>query len=59
MLEQAGNDGTEAFEDIGHSKDAIEMRKEYFIGDIVEVCAFRTMIYANIIWIYRSLRDIV
>ncbi|XP_033607620.1 cytochrome b5 isoform X2 [Cryptotermes secundus] len=36
LLEQAGNDGTEAFEDVGHSTDARELMKKYKIGEVVE-----------------------
>ncbi|KAK8754323.1 hypothetical protein OTU49_015612 [Cherax quadricarinatus] len=36
LLEQAGTDATENFEDVGHSTDAREMMKEYYIGDISE-----------------------
>lgn len=36
LLEQAGNDGSEAFEDVGHSSDAREMMAKYKIGEIVE-----------------------
>ncbi|TKR81220.1 hypothetical protein L596_015130 [Steinernema carpocapsae] len=36
LLEQAGQDGTEAFEDVGHSTDARQMRDEYLVGEIVE-----------------------
>lgn len=36
LLEQAGNDGTEAFEDVGHSTDAREMMKKFKIGEVVE-----------------------
>jgi cytochrome b involved in lipid metabolism len=36
-LEQAGSDGTEAFEDVGHSTDAREMMKKFKIGELVEV----------------------
>lgn len=36
LLEKAGQDGTEAFEDIGHSTDAREMRNQYCIGKILE-----------------------
>ncbi|VDK85911.1 unnamed protein product [Litomosoides sigmodontis] len=32
LLEQAGQDATESFKDIGHSRDAVEMTKEYLIG---------------------------
>ncbi|XP_054008242.1 uncharacterized protein LOC128892127 isoform X1 [Hylaeus anthracinus] len=36
LLEHAGRDGTEAFEDIGHSSDAREMMVSYKIGELVE-----------------------
>ncbi|CAH0553534.1 unnamed protein product [Brassicogethes aeneus] len=36
LLEQAGKDGSEAFEDVGHSNDAREMMVKYKIGEIVE-----------------------
>jgi len=36
-LEQAGKDGTEAFEDVGHSTDARELMKKYKVGELVEV----------------------
>lgn len=32
LLEQAGRDATESFKDVGHSRDAVEMTKEYLIG---------------------------
>ncbi|XP_011787370.1 PREDICTED: cytochrome b5 type B isoform X1 [Colobus angolensis palliatus] len=34
LLEQAGVDASESFEDVGHSSDAREMLKQYYIGDI-------------------------
>ncbi|XP_032925759.1 cytochrome b5 [Catharus ustulatus] len=34
LLEQAGKDATESFEDVGHSTDAREMLKQYFIGEV-------------------------
>lgn len=37
LLEQAGKDATENFEDIGHSTDARDMRHQYCVGQIVEV----------------------
>jgi len=36
LLEQAGGDATEAFEDVGHSTDARDLMKDYLIGDIHE-----------------------
>lgn len=36
LLDQAGGDGTEPFEDVGHSSDAREMMKTYYIGDLHE-----------------------
>ncbi|XP_014279272.1 cytochrome b5 isoform X2 [Halyomorpha halys] len=36
LLEQAGRDATEAFEDVGHSSDARDMMKKFKIGEIAE-----------------------
>lgn len=36
LLVQAGKDGTDVFEDIGHSSDARQMMESYKIGEIVE-----------------------
>ncbi|KAL1500949.1 hypothetical protein ABEB36_006362 [Hypothenemus hampei] len=35
LLEQAGKDATEAFEDVGHSSDAREMMAKYKVGTLV------------------------
>lgn len=37
LLEQAGTDATEHFEDVGHSTDARDMMKDYLIGELTEV----------------------
>ncbi len=37
LIENAGDDSTEAFEDVGHSSDAREMMKDYLIGELAEV----------------------
>lgn len=34
LLEQAGADATESFEDVGHSSDAREMLTQYYIGEL-------------------------
>ncbi|XP_042336595.1 cytochrome b5 type B isoform X2 [Sceloporus undulatus] len=34
LLEQAGRDATESFDDVGHSMDAKEMLKQYLIGEV-------------------------
>ncbi|CAH1269683.1 CYB5A [Branchiostoma lanceolatum] len=34
LLEQAGKDGTESFEDVGHSEDARELMENYLIGEL-------------------------
>ncbi|OZC10152.1 putative cytochrome b5 [Onchocerca flexuosa] len=39
LLEQAGRDATESFKDIGHSRDAVEMTKEYLIGYLSDASA--------------------
>lgn len=36
LLEQAGKDATESFEDVGHSTDARELMKRYKIGEVIE-----------------------
>eukprot|EP00090_Calanus_glacialis_P039227 TRINITY_DN682_c0_g1_i1.p2 TRINITY_DN682_c0_g1~~TRINITY_DN682_c0_g1_i1.p2 ORF type:complete len:140 (-),score=50.83 TRINITY_DN682_c0_g1_i1:110-529(-) len=36
LIENAGIDATENFEDVGHSSDAREMLEEYYIGDVHE-----------------------
>lgn len=35
LIEQAGKDATENFEDVGHSNDARDMMKKYKIGELV------------------------
>ena len=45
MIEQAGKEATEAFEDVGHSTDAREMMAKYKIGELCEVSAFRCKEY--------------
>ncbi|VDK71274.1 unnamed protein product [Onchocerca ochengi] len=39
LLEQAGRDATESFKDTGHSRDAVEMTKEYLIGYLSDASA--------------------
>ncbi|NWR47973.1 CYB5B protein, partial [Regulus satrapa] len=39
LLEQAGTDATESFEDVGHSTDAREMLKQYYVGEVHPVSA--------------------
>ncbi|XP_039977659.1 cytochrome b5 isoform X2 [Xiphias gladius] len=34
LLEQAGADATESFEDVGHSTDAREMLQQYYMGEL-------------------------
>ena len=34
LLEQAGLDCTEAFEDVGHSEEAREMLQQYLVGNL-------------------------
>jgi cytochrome b involved in lipid metabolism len=42
MIEQAGVDATEAFEEIGHSEDARELLKEMYIGDLDTSVCYRS-----------------
>ena len=34
LFENAGTNSTEAFEDVGHSTDAREMLKDFYIGEV-------------------------
>lgn len=43
LLEQAGQDATESFKDVGHSRDAVEMTKEYLIGYLSDSNATKAM----------------
>ena len=36
LLEQAGKEASEAFEDVGHSTDARELMNKYNIGELVK-----------------------
>ncbi|XP_055311470.1 cytochrome b5 [Sitodiplosis mosellana] len=36
LLEQAGKDASESFEDVGHSTDAREMMQRYKVGEVIE-----------------------
>lgn len=47
MLEQAGGDATESFEDVGHSTDAREMLQQYQIGEVHMVKMIQQRIYRN------------
>lgn len=42
LLEQAGIDGSEPFEDVGHSSDARQMMEPFKIGELIEasICFF-------------------
>lgn len=36
LMEQAGQDATDAFEDIGHSEDSRVLLKKFYVGDLVK-----------------------
>merc|ERR1711863_258432 len=36
LIEHAGQDATEPFEDVGHSTDARDMMKDYLVGELRE-----------------------
>ena len=40
LVEIAGEDGTEDFNDVGHSEEAHEKMKEFYIGDLVETLMY-------------------
>lgn len=37
LLEKAGVDGSKAFKEAAHSKDALELREKYLVGDLIKV----------------------
>ncbi|XP_078047183.1 cytochrome b5 [Augochlora pura] len=36
LLEHSGKDGSEDFDDVGHSKDAFDLMNKYLVGELVE-----------------------
>jgi len=42
LLEQAGKDATENFEDVGHSTDARTMMKDFHIGELIDADKTKT-----------------
>jgi len=42
LLEQAGKDATENFEDVGHSTDARTMMKDFQIGELIDADKTKT-----------------
>ncbi|KAK3867307.1 hypothetical protein Pcinc_027228 [Petrolisthes cinctipes] len=57
LLEQSGSNGTESFEDVGHSTDAREMMKEYLIGELTEEDKKFTKDNGPKPWAYSSSSD--
>lgn len=49
LLEQAGKDATEPFEDVGHSSDSRQMMTQYKVGEIVDVCTKVFSIFRKIL----------
>ncbi|NXJ85641.1 CYB5B protein, partial [Trogon melanurus] len=52
LLEQAGRDATESFEDVGHSTDAREMLKQYYIGEVHPVRPSRLISGELLTWCF-------
>lgn len=50
LLEQAGKEASEAFEDVGHSTDAREMMRKYKIGELVDSEKIQTEIKGQPVW---------
>lgn len=47
LREQAGGDGTESFEDVGHSTDAREMAGDMVIGELHPVSVRSQLLIAS------------
>ncbi|XP_066992729.1 cytochrome b5 [Anabrus simplex] len=50
LLEQAGKDGSEAFEDVGHSTDARDLMKKYKIGEVIPADRIETQEKPTLNW---------
>lgn len=57
LLEEAGKEASEAFEDVGHSTDARELMKKYKIGEIVESERVQTQVKAQPDWTSSDKQD--
>lgn len=57
MLEEAGKEASEAFEDVGHSTDAREMMQKYKIGEIVASEKIKTQTKAQPDWSATDKKD--
>lgn len=57
LLEEAGKEATEAFEDVGHSTDARDMMKKFKIGEIVESEKIKTQTKAQPDWSSSDNKD--
>ncbi|XP_017487503.1 PREDICTED: cytochrome b5-like [Rhagoletis zephyria] len=53
LIEQAGKEATEAFEDVGHSTDAREMMAKYKIGELCEEDKQKTK-KVEVIYIFQT-----
>lgn len=57
LIEVAGSDATEAFEEVGHSDEAREQLKPYYVGDLPSEVSFKSEFYHRIsLTLYRSTR---
>ena len=54
-----GQRATEAFEDVGHSKEARELMKDYHIGELAKVRNYIIYIFTSINWPNLCLRGII
>ncbi len=57
MLELAGKDGSESFEDVGHSSDARELMKDYLVGRLPEVSLFYLSDWLEFYYIFFTGRE--
>ncbi|KAL1934649.1 hypothetical protein VTP01DRAFT_6831 [Rhizomucor pusillus] len=48
LLDEAGKDATEAFEDIGHSDEAREILEKYYVGELEEKARKTEQNYSSI-----------
>lgn len=53
LLDHAGQDATDDFEDVGHSADARELMETYRIGVLAEECKKKGCLYSPCTWFKR------
>eukprot|EP00112_Aurelia_sp_Birch-Aquarium-sp1_P025418 Seg843.4 transcript_id=Seg843.4/GoldUCD/mRNA.D3Y31 product="Cytochrome b5" protein_id=Seg843.4/GoldUCD/D3Y31 len=57
LLEQAGTDATESFEDVGHSTDAREIMEQYYVGELAEEAKSQKQVKKSTTGVYADVDE--